>query len=169
VYTELYDIEHETAGVFTDHRRPKDTLGLPPSGSHADTVIVLDVDPLAPGTDLVTDAEGRFSLRARISHHGPQPLLAQIHVGWLNGASPGETALQPGAPLKVEPFVLSDPVSWTCQLPSPAAGARLRVWASDPDGRRRAETVLDVCPPGQHGSSARPASTVSQRPPAEPS
>ena len=48
VYTELYDIEHEMAGIYDAARTPKANGGNPPAESNAETVIIPEIVPLAP-------------------------------------------------------------------------------------------------------------------------
>jgi beta-galactosidase/beta-glucuronidase len=72
VYTELYDVEHEMAGVYSERRSRKDLGGADPALAHAVTTLVLDVDPLEPGRDVVAD--GQFEVPVHVSHHGLAPL-----------------------------------------------------------------------------------------------
>jgi beta-galactosidase/beta-glucuronidase len=145
VYTELYDIEHETVGILTDRRRSKDTLGLVPDDCHTDTVIVVDVVPLAPGCDLMSAPNGKFSVELRVSHHGPEQLLAHIQGGWGPPlSSVGHTPTESCVELKADPFVLSESAMWHDQLPDRLDQARLHLWIWGSDGEHLAHSVLDV-------------------------
>jgi beta-galactosidase/beta-glucuronidase len=81
VYTELYDIEHEMAGLFAADRSQKDLGNVAPSEVNAETVLVLDVLPVRPGTDL--ELTGRAaSLGVRCSHHGHAPVHGRLQWAW---------------------------------------------------------------------------------------
>ncbi|MDX6320455.1 MAG: hypothetical protein QOF52_313 [Propionibacteriaceae bacterium] len=151
VYTELYDIEHETVGVLTDHRAAKDTLGLVPADCHSDTVIIVDLAPFAPGCDLITDAAGELMLTLRLSHHGQTAIAAEVRGGWtkpLSSTLPAQA--DQTAAMTAKPFVLSEPIRWSDRLPDGLEHARLHLWILGPTGDQLARTVLDVC----RGSSA---------------
>ena len=69
VYTELYDIEHEMAGLLAADRSAKDLGNISPADVNAETVLVLDVVPVRPGIDLeLAGREASFAVRC--SHHG---------------------------------------------------------------------------------------------------
>ena len=144
VYCELYDIEHETAGVLTFDRRPKDTLGLVAVDSHADTVIVLDVLPVAPGTDLYT-SDGNIRVEARISFHAGARQQFRLRTGWGQLTSSSATADHAYPAVEVEPYILSSPVIIEETLPVGAAAGRLHLWVEPEHGQTPiAHTVLDV-------------------------
>ena len=84
VWTELYDIEHEMAGIYTFDRGPKDSGGNVAAHSNAAAVLIPDVMPTAPGDDLrvATDRRVEFTVR----------------VGATEGAVDGELVTVWGAP-----------------------------------------------------------------------
>jgi hypothetical protein len=159
VWTELYDIEHETAGIYSFERTLKDTGANPPGLTNAATVVIPDLDPHAPGRDLVAAQDGTVEFTVRISHHGPAPLELSVLPVWsapfaddlprdaafeqlLRSAARNSAAADDGT-LKVHPFHLSDPVPISATLPTGAGTARLHlllVASGDVVGR----TVLDV-------------------------
>ncbi|GAA1610929.1 MULTISPECIES: glycoside hydrolase family 2 protein [Kribbella] len=126
IYTELYDIEHETVGIYTYDRRTKDLGGVVPSDVHAETVLIVDLVPEAPGRDLVLAADS-MSIAVRVSHHGAEPLLGTLH--WSSGS----------ATVDAKPFTVSDPTEITVTQPG-----RLYVWLTDPSGTTVARTFVDV-------------------------
>lgn len=81
VYTELYDVEHETCGLYTFDRQPKDLGNIEPRWVNSETIIVLDVLPKEPGLDVET-THGELALRVLISHHGPHAVTGQLAMGW---------------------------------------------------------------------------------------
>ena len=147
VWTELYDIEHETAGIYSFERTLKDTGANPPILTNAPTIVIPDIDPHAPGRDLIAGEGGAVEFEVRISHHGTAPLEVSVLPVWSapfaddvqhNDVGTGATDT-----LKVHPFRLSDPLSISTTLPTGAKTARLHlllVAAGHVVGR----TVLDV-------------------------
>lgn len=148
VYCELYDIEHETAGVLTYDRRPKETAGQQPADVHAETVIVVDLIPVEPGVDLIV-GDARFSFSARVSSHASGLREVRLQAAWgavaSTEAAAGAAVMTIGA-LQVLPYVLSQAVTVGGELPRDEVGARLHLWAETvgADGRRIAHTVVDV-------------------------
>jgi hypothetical protein len=154
IWTELYDIEHETAGIYAFDRTLKDTGANPPALTNAGTVLIPDVDPIGPGRDLIAAESGEVAFDVRISHHGPEPLEAHVVPVWSTPlalepesiATAAATApAENGAtdPVKAHPFRLTDPIRIATALPEGAAAARLHlllVAAGHVVGR----TVLDV-------------------------
>jgi beta-galactosidase/beta-glucuronidase len=126
IYTELYDIEHETVGVYTYDRRSKDLGGVVPSDVHAQTVLIVDLTPEAPGRDLVLSGD-TATVPIRISHHGPEPLLGTLH--WATGT----------APVDAKPFTVTDPVDIAVSEPG-----RVRLWLTDTAGTVVARAFIDV-------------------------
>ncbi|GAB2656259.1 glycoside hydrolase family 2 protein [Kribbella swartbergensis] len=125
IYTELYDIEHETVGIYTYDRRTKDLGGTRPSDVHAETTLVLDVTPQAPGRDLV--GTGEVTVPVRVSHHGRDPLLGTLH--WATGS----------APVDAKPFVVTDPIEVVATTPG-----RLDLWLTDSTGAVVARSFVDI-------------------------
>jgi beta-galactosidase/beta-glucuronidase len=82
VWTELYDIEHETAGIYSFERTLKDTGANPPVLTNAVTVAIPEIDPQAPGRDLVAGDGGAVEFEVRVSHHGPAPLEVAVLPVW---------------------------------------------------------------------------------------
>ncbi len=149
VYTELYDIEHEMAGLFAADRSAKDLGNIVPADVNADTVLVLDVLPVRPGLDL--EVTGRaVTVCVRCSHHGDAPVHGRLRWAWTPhlaaAGSPAATAgsaTDSGVPLSAEPFVLSEAARVTAELPPGWAAGRLRLWLDDETGVR-ATASLDV-------------------------
>ncbi|MCU1491077.1 MAG: glycosyl hydrolase family 2, partial [Acidimicrobiaceae bacterium] len=146
VYTELYDIEHELAGLLHDDRSPKDLANLSPAEVNADTVLVLDVLPVQPGIDLEVTGS-LVSVEVRGSHHGAGTVSGRVRHCWgphLGGAPPREGAAGSEAPeLVAEPFVLGPPVRIETTLPQGWSAGRLHLWLEQAD-RVLASTELDV-------------------------
>ncbi|MFB8773918.1 glycoside hydrolase family 2 protein [Streptomyces broussonetiae] len=145
VYTELYDIEHESAGLLDFHRRVKDLAGVDPAQVNAPTTLVLDVTPVAPGRDLLTGT-GEFTVDVRVSHHGTSPVEGVLHTTWTPVYAP--TPPSPGAPVpgcraEAKPYVLGEPVTVPAALPEGWASGRLHL-ALVAEGTVLARTALDV-------------------------
>jgi hypothetical protein len=136
VYTELYDIEHEMAGIHAFDRAPKDTGANAACAVNAPTVPVPDLQPLAPGRDLVAGADRRVSFDVRVSHHGSTPIEASVVAVWgpplreyepAGGAGPAGALPEGSKAGTVEPYVLGEPVRVTETLPEGAGAARLHL------------------------------------------
>jgi hypothetical protein len=156
VYTELYDIEHEMAGLLAADRSAKDLGNVSPADVNAETVLVLDVVPVGPGTDL--ELAGReVSFTVRCSHHGDAPARGRLRWDWQPHLAPAPV-LAPGPagglPLSAEPFVLSEPVQVTAELPPGWIAGRLRLWLHD-EAAVLATTSLDVVRRPGPGDAAR--------------
>ena len=165
VYTELYDIEHEQAGLFAADRSPKDLGNIFPADVNAETVLVLDVLPVQPGIDI--ELTGRVvSFEVHCSHHGRTPVRGRLRWAWkphlavTSGfADITETAgisgvATDGLPLSAEPFVLSDPVQVTAELPQGWVAGRLWLWLED-ETAVLARTSVDVVRRPTPGGSER--------------
>lgn len=144
IFTELYDIEHETVGIYTYERRPKDLGGTVPADVHAETTLIVDVTPEAPGRDVVVgeapdggravvaaeapgrQAVGRVTVPVRVSHHGREPLVGTLH--WATGF----------APVDAKPFVVTDPIDVA------ATPGRLQLWVTDASGAVVARSFVDI-------------------------
>ncbi|WP_166350697.1 glycoside hydrolase family 2 protein [Phytoactinopolyspora limicola] len=162
VYTEFADVEHEAAGLLDAARRPKDWGGCIPASVNADTVLILDVDPLVAGADIEPPATS-FGLDIRVSHHGPSSASGVVYAAWVESGAPIDrmvTAPDARTPRVVaEPFRLSPPATLT--VPAHSAPGRLLLWFADPDGRVLARSFLDAAetePPNRRG--ARPGEFV---------
>ncbi|WP_053846527.1 glycoside hydrolase family 2 protein [Streptomyces sp. NRRL B-24085] len=145
VYTELYDIEHESAGLLDFHRRPKDLAGVEPAHVNAPTTLVLDITPVAPGRDLLTGTR-RFTVDVRVSHHGSAPVEGLLHAAWTpvyapTPPSPGDPV--PGCRAEAKPYVLGEPVTVAATLPEGWTSGRLHL-ALVADSTVVARTALDV-------------------------
>lgn len=145
VYTELYDIEHETAGLLGFDRSTKDDLGLGPTDSHADTVIIADVLPVTPGCDLRTTS-GEASFDIWVSHHGSEVLTGNLIGNWdvVGSRYPGPEAAEMLSSVKVEPFELFGPVPVHAALPEGVGSARLHLAVLDDEGVVVAHSSVDV-------------------------
>jgi beta-galactosidase/beta-glucuronidase len=159
VYTELYDIEHEMAGLVAADRSAKDLGNISPADVNAETVLVLDVVPVQPGVDLeLAGREASFAVRC--SHHGLTQARGRLRWAWQPhlAAAPGpaglaEPAGSGGPSLSADPFVLSEPVQVTAQLPPGWTAGRLRLWLRD-ETAVLATTSLDVVRrPGQRDTA----------------
>jgi beta-galactosidase/beta-glucuronidase len=153
VYTELADVEHESAGLLDTYRRPKDWGGLDPADANADTMLIVDLVPQRAGADIpVPDAE--LSIGVRVSHHGRDTARGRVHAAWVEPGRPFRTVTLHGAgvapagrasdAVTAEPFVVSDPVTVT--VAPPAGPARLLLWFADDAGRVTARTFIDAAP-----------------------
>lgn len=150
VWTELYDIEHETAGIYAFDRKLKDTGANPPALTNAVTVLIPEVEPHAPGRDLVAGERGEVAFDVRVSHHGAEPVEAYVLPVW-SAAFAGDVDVDVDAadhagatePVRVQPFRLSDPVRVSTALPAGAASARLHLLLVA-GGRVVGRTLVDV-------------------------
>ncbi|MBU2666880.1 hypothetical protein KOI35_25545 [Actinoplanes bogorensis] len=147
VYTELYDIEHESAGLLTFDREPKDIGGASPSAANAVTTLVLDVLPVAPGRDVLGPAA---SFGAHVSHHGPDLFAGRLTWAWgpiystvPSGAQVEGSSVE-GSSVEAKPFELSPAVTVTVTLPDGWASGRLHVNAVSADGTVAARACVDV-------------------------
>jgi len=146
VWTELYDIEHEFAGIYAFDRRLKDSGANPAAETNADTVLVVDLEPVAPGRDLVVGGDRKAAFDVRISHHGSAALPVTLTAGWgpALGPADGVDFGDGSAPVTVRPYRLSEPVRVAERLPDGLAAARLHLRARAADGRVVARTCVDV-------------------------
>ena len=131
VWTELTDIEQETAGIADADRRVKDHGGRPPRDANADTVPVFDVVPVAPGHDLDADG-GLAAFTLSVSHHGDAALRLEVRTAWSRRfeESPRTTASAAGT-VDVAPFLLSESVAVSVALPEDPTLRRLHVLLVD--------------------------------------
>ncbi|WP_256514333.1 glycoside hydrolase family 2 protein [Actinoallomurus soli] len=135
VWTELYDIEHEMAGVYAFDRSRKDGGGNAPDLVNAETVLLVDIDPRAPGRDLVVGDDRTVDVGVRISHHGSSAIEAVVVPVWgavlgdcdAAAASRAVGATPPADPVKVHPFRLSAPFRVVDRLPDGVRAARLHL------------------------------------------
>ncbi|WP_034263518.1 glycoside hydrolase family 2 protein [Actinospica robiniae] len=152
VWTELYDIEHETAGIYSFDRKLKDTGANPPALTNAVTVLIPEVEPLAPGRDLVAGRGGEIAFVVRVSHHGDEPVEGYVLPVWsapfaldAERDAVAGSADEPAATesVKAQPFRLSEPVRVCTSLPAGAVSARLHLLFVAA-GRVVGRTLLDV-------------------------
>ncbi|MEU6410376.1 sugar-binding domain-containing protein [Microbispora sp. NPDC046933] len=148
VYTELYDIEHESAGLLDFERRPKDLAGVNPAHVNAATTLVLDVVPVAPGRDLLSTSR-EVAVGVRVSHHGAEPVTGRLHTAWTpvfgpapEGAAP-TGSWEPGPAVEAKPFLLGAPTEVRAVLPDGWTSGRLHI-ALAGDGGVVARSALDV-------------------------
>ncbi|MBY8886082.1 glycoside hydrolase family 2 [Streptomyces sp. PTM05] len=135
VWTELYDVEHEMAGVHAFDRGRKDDGGNPPHTINAATVLVPDVEPFAPGHDLTAGPDRTVDFTVRVSHHGAAVIDAAVVPVWGPSLGDLDTDLARRAAVdavalhttRVEPFRLSEPISVTGRVPDGATAARLHL------------------------------------------
>src|SRR5690606_31770550 len=152
------DVEHEAAGLLDIDRRPKEWGGAVPAHTNADTVLVLDLVPLAAGAD-IEPPSAPFVIEAHVSHHGRDAVTGIVHAAWASAGTPADAPVPvPAAssePVKAEPFRLSPAVALT--VPPPAGPARLLLWLADESGRVLARAFLDAAevePPNRRGARA---------------
>ncbi len=148
VYTELADVEHESAGLFTAGRERKDLGGMNPADHNADTVIILDLVPVQAGTDIELP-QSTTDLDVRVSHHGRGTLTGRVFAAWTLAGQPVECVRDPQASsdvFAVEPFEVSEPTTIVVPPPASDRHRRLALWFSGPDGVVRARTFVDAGP-----------------------
>ena len=146
VWTELYDIEHETAGIYTFDRTPKDLGGNLPRWSNADTVIVANVEPREAGLDLVVD-DRVVEFRVQLSHHGATPCRVLVVSAWGPLLGPSQTARastsRDVAVVELRPFELSEEIVVSHRLPDGMDAGRLHLFGVR-DGTTIASSCVDV-------------------------
>jgi hypothetical protein len=143
VYTELYDIEHESAGLLDFERRAKDLAGVDPAHVNATTTLVLDVVPVAPGRDLLSGT-GRVTVPVRISHHGTESVSGHLHTAWSPVFGPAPVGPgTAGAPAEAKPFLLGEPAEVHTELPDGWTSGRLHI-ALVSEGVVLARSAVDV-------------------------
>lgn len=136
IYTELFDIEHELCGIYTDTRVAK-ALGCDPAAINAETIIIFDTIPLRPGCDLSTP-DGHVQIDVRVSHWGAQPLVGHLAWGWAEAEPAGQ------AEIAAAPVAVTEPRTIECRLPALVTRGRLNVWVRDHRQRTVATGFLDV-------------------------
>ncbi len=143
VYTELCDVEHEFAGVYRADRSRKDLGNLDPADVNAETVLVIDLVPCAPGRDLVTD--GLVGVDVSVSHHGRQSISGTLTWQWgpLLGEAPQRWDRKDAVAASATPFVLGEAARVEVALPETWAAGRLHVGLFVSD-ELRARSALDV-------------------------
>jgi Glycosyl hydrolases family 2, TIM barrel domain len=138
IYTELYDIEHETVGVYTYDRRGKGLGGAVPAHVHAETTLIVDVTPQAPGRDAPARAGEPLTLPVRVSHHGAATVAGTLC--WSLRSRGGSAS----APLEAKPFLVTEPVRVSV-TPS-SVNDRLLLWYTDVAGATIARAFVDLFP-----------------------
>ena len=132
VWTELYDVEHEMAGLYDAERVLKDSGGSIARDTNSDTVLIPGVVAQAPGRDLVTP-DGVVDFDVRISHHGVAAVEGELVAMWgpMMGALEATEIVRSGAVsvgcASADPFVLGSPTRIHAQLPDDVASARLHL------------------------------------------
>lgn len=145
VYTEFADVEHEAAGLLTTDRRRKDGGGCDPADVNADTVLIVDLVPLAAGADLEPAGEDR-TVGVRVSHHGGAPVTGAVVSRWLAPGTPVPAAAdgERSEAVTAHPFRTSDAVP--VRVPARTEPGRLALWLVDEAGAVRARAYLDAAP-----------------------
>lgn len=143
VYTELCDVEHEFAGVYRADRSPKDLGNLDPADVNAETVLVIDIVPCAPGCDLVTD--GLVGVDVSVSHHGTQSIRGTLTWQWgpLLEEAPQRWDRKDAVEASAHPFALGDAARVEAVLPDAWGSGRLHLGLFVSD-EIRARGALDV-------------------------
>lgn len=138
VYTELYDIEHETVGVYAFDRSSKDQGGFDHRTVHAETVICPMVEPIQVGFDVVAPGSQPLPFTVVVSHHGREPLTGTL--GWkLDGATQWSDVV-----VRIEPFVPSAPVTLQVDLPARYERTTLQLRVVSDAGGIVARTHIDL-------------------------
>ena len=143
VWTELYDIEHETAGIYSFERTTKDSGGNDPASINAETVLIIDVEAGSPGRDVVV-TERTLEFGVRISHHGPGACELAIAAVW--GPILGNLATVDRADatahgvVEVKPFMVTEPHHISTTMPDGTRAGRLHLLAL-----RNDEVVATSC------------------------
>jgi hypothetical protein len=134
VWTELTDIEHETAGIVDTDRVIKDHGGRPPEHANGETVTVFDITPIEPGRDLVAPS-GEAAFHIAVSHHGRSIVDVRVETAWgpIFSTEPTTERRQAGT-VRVEPFRLSAAVPVVASLPAASPASRLHVFLVDASG-----------------------------------
>lgn len=140
VFTELYDIEAETVGVYTTDRRSKDQGGFDQTSVHADTVIIPLLRPLTCGADVVVTPGADFTVEVRVSHTGVNAVGGELT--WQLDDRHGSAGR-----VSVDPFTVSDPIRLT--VPQSGAGRlQLEVRSADTVAARTFIDITDQTPTG---------------------
>lgn len=147
VWTELNDIEHESAGFVAADRTMKDHGGRPPRYANGETATVFDIIPEAPGRDLVTST-GSVEFGLHVSHHGSTPLRLTVELAWggVFSEEPEPAGAEPiiAGTFDVEPFILSAPLAVTATVPESVSSARLHVFLRTEDGTVAGRGAIDI-------------------------
>ena len=149
VYTELTDVEHECAGIFTSERGSKDLGGLNIFDVNSETVLIMDLIPVQAGTDIPTP-EKEFEIGIRVSHHGSGSISGKIRGRWDSSGSVN-VALSPkyefeSSFVSVSPFKVTDAVGVRISPPKSNHSARLHFWFVGEDEKIFARNFLDAGP-----------------------
>lgn len=138
IYTELYDVEHEKAGIYKYDRTAKDLGGTRPQDVNAETTLVVEVSPDMPGQDVST-SDGLIHLPVRVSHHGELVLTGDLHWAW-----DGSTESIGSIPIVVKPFNMTEPMSLRIPVPFERRKGRIRLWVTSGDDVHVADNFVDV-------------------------
>ena len=145
VYTELADVEHESAGLVDTHRQPKDHAGLDLADVNSETVIIVDVIPARAGADIPVP-DRPLELTLRISHCGSHAVKGRLQLGWAPAGTPARIPVTPDRMqtdlVTVNPFVVSEPIR--VQVPPVDCPSRLQIWFVSDEGQVLARTFLDA-------------------------
>jgi hypothetical protein len=148
VYTELIDVEHESAGLFTAERRRKDLGGMNPADHNAETVIIVDLVPRQAGTDIEIPVS-TIELGVRLSHHGRDALTGRVLAKWILAGQAVGFVTDPdaaSAQLSVQPFVVGAATTIAVPPSTSSRHRRLALWFEDVSGAARARTFVDAGP-----------------------
>jgi beta-galactosidase/beta-glucuronidase len=137
VYTELYDIEHETVGIYDANRSVKDLGGTVPADVHADTVLIPLLEPQSAGIDIRINSE--FEMSLQIAHHGPMVPEAQLSWFWDH-----ENARLARVSVSLPKNDVTDPVTIAVPAPLTPGRQRLRLVLATTAGRQLAATFVDA-------------------------
>lgn len=150
IYTELYDVEHELAGIYTADRQHKQ-LGCDPAATNADTTLIFDLVPKAVGCDYIT-TEGVLEVDVRISHHGSEPFQGTLVWGW----SQEDTSLG-STEVRIQPYEIGNVISLRCSMPNDLSNGQLHVQLTDENNVRWSSGFLDIAtaPRGRADTQSR--------------
>ncbi|HEX4402802.1 MAG TPA: glycoside hydrolase family 2 TIM barrel-domain containing protein [Galbitalea sp.] len=152
VWTELYDIEHEMAGLYDADRQLKDSGGNVPAYTNADTVLIPNVVALSPGKDFVAASDGSVTFEVRVSHHGTAPVNGALVSVWsaplaeIDISTALTTRAVSAGHASADPYRIGGAVQVAAQLPEGSSAGRLHV-ALVVDGSVIAVTAVDVVRP----------------------
>ncbi len=137
IYTELYDVEHENAGIYDAQRHLK-KLTCDPAHSNAETVFVFDFLPLEPGVDFLANRQ-TLEVPLFISYQAPKRLRGKV-LWWCHDEYDTATSFS----VELEPHTLSSRFTLYAHVPQDRPRTRLHVQLVDERNQPCAYEFLDV-------------------------
>ena len=144
VYTELYDIEHELAGLLDADAAQRTWPGWIRRTSTPRRRSSWTWSPSPPGRDLLSES-GRVTVPVRISHHGKDSVSGHLHTAWspVFGPAPARPGTA-GERAEAKPFLLGAPAEVHAELPDGWTSGRLHIALVSDDGTVLARSAVDV-------------------------